>query len=126
MSVAIVVSLQTVGNVLVFAMLVTPAATAWLLTDGLAPMAGLAAQVGAGSGIAGLYLSYKRGGASGASVVLVATAIFGVAYLFAPRTGVVATRLRSCLHHAHPERDVVRATSGQPEVVAMCAVGGGQ
>jgi ABC-type Mn2+/Zn2+ transport system permease subunit len=108
LSLAIVISLQTVGNVLVLAMLVTPAATARLLTDRLALMAGLAALIGAGSGIAGLYLSYYRGVASGASVVLVATGIFAVAYLFAPRTGIVTTRLRYRLHYAHPERDVVR------------------
>ena len=105
LSLAIVVSLQTVGNVLVLAMLVTPAATARLLTDRLAVMAGLAALIGAGSGIAGLYLSYYRGVASGASVVLVATGIFLVVFLLAPRTGIVSAWLRYRLHYAHPERD---------------------
>ena len=106
LALTIVVSLQTVGNVLVLAMLVTPAATARLLTDRLAVMTLLSALLGAGSGVAGLYVSYHVGIASGASVVLVATALFGVAYLFAPRTGVVTTRLARRLHFGHPERDV--------------------
>ena len=105
LSLAIVVSLQTVGNILVLAMLVTPAATARLMTDRLQVMVWLAALLGAASGVAGLYLSYYRGIASGASVVLVATGIFGVVYLFWPRTGVITTRLRYRLHFEHPERD---------------------
>jgi ABC-type Mn2+/Zn2+ transport system permease subunit len=105
LSLAIVVSLQTVGNILVLAMLVTPAATARLMTDRLRVMVWLSALLGAGSGVAGLYLSYYRGIASGASVVLVATSIFAIVYLFWPRTGVVTSRLRYRLHYEHPERD---------------------
>ena len=105
LSLAIVVSLQTVGNVLVLAMLVTPAATARLLTDQLAVMTTLAAGLGAASGILGLYLSYYWGYASGASVVLVATGVFLLVYLFAPRAGIITVRLRRRLHFAHPERD---------------------
>jgi manganese/iron transport system permease protein len=106
LSLAIVVSLQTVGNVLVLAMLVTPAATARMLTDRLRTTALLAALIGAGSGVAGLYLSYHAAIASGASVVLVATGVFGVAFLFAPRTGLVTARVARRLHFGHPERDV--------------------
>jgi len=105
LSMAIVISLQTVGNVLVLAMLVTPAATARLLTDRLTVMIAVSASIGAVSGIAGLYLSYYRGYASGASVVLVATGVFLVVYVFAPRSGVLTVRLRRRLHFAHPERD---------------------
>lgn len=105
LSLAIVVSLQTVGNVLVLAMLVTPAATARLLTDRLPVMALLASAFGAGAGISGLYLSYYRGIASGASVVLVATGVFALAFLFAPKSGVVTAWLRFQLHYGHPERD---------------------
>jgi ABC-type Mn2+/Zn2+ transport system permease subunit len=104
LSLAIVVSLQTVGNVLVLAMLVTPAATARLLTDRLPATVALAALIGAGSGVAGLYLSYHAGIASGASVVLVATALFALAFLFAPRTGAVTARVARRLHFPHPER----------------------
>lgn len=105
LSLAIVVSLQTVGNILVLAMLVTPAATARLLTDRLRVMVALSATLGAISGVAGLYLSYHLSIASGASVVLVATGLFAVVFLFAPKTGIVTVALARRLHYAHPERD---------------------
>lgn len=105
LSLTIVISLQTVGNILVLAMLVTPAATARLLTDRLPVTMGLAALIGAVSGITGLYLSYYYGFASGAAVVLVSTAIFTAALLFAPNSGLVTTRVARALHHPHPERD---------------------
>ncbi len=105
LSLAIVISLQTVGNVLVLAMLVTPAATARLLTDRLIPMITLASMIGAACGVSGLYLSYYRGVPSGAGVVLVATAVFLLVFLFAPRTGAVTSRVARRLHHPHPERD---------------------
>ncbi len=105
LSLAIVISLQTVGNVLVLAMLVTPAATARLMTERLRTMIVLSALIGASCGIGGLYVSYHRGVPSGAAVVLVATFVFLMAFLFAPRTGAVTSRLRQRLHHPHPERD---------------------
>ena len=109
LSLAIVISLQTVGNILVLALLVTPAATARLLTDRLVTMIGLSALLGSFSGLLGLYFSYHFSLASGASVVLVATAFFILAYLFAPQTGVVTQYLRRRLHFAHPERDVFQS-----------------
>lgn len=105
LAMTVVISLQTVGNVLVLAMLVTPSATARLLTVRLAPMIAVSATLGALSGIAGLYISYFLGVSSGASIVLVATGIFIVVFLFAPRTGVVTTRIARRLHYHHPERD---------------------
>lgn len=105
LALTIVVSLQTVGNVLVLAMLVTPAATARMLTTRLAPMLAVSATVGAISGATGLYLSYFQGVSSGASIVLVATLIFVVTFLFAPRTGAITARIARRLHFAHPERD---------------------
>lgn len=86
-AVVVVVSLQTVGIALVLAMLITPAATAMLLTRRLPFMTGLAALIGAFSGISGLYLSYYISIASGAAIVLVCTAIFLVVFLVAPRRG---------------------------------------
>jgi manganese/iron transport system permease protein len=86
---AIVVSLQTVGVALMVAMLVTPAATAYLLTHRLAVMMALAAFIGALSGAVGLYLSYHVSVASGAAIVLVCTAFFLLALLFSPRRGLV-------------------------------------
>jgi ABC-type Mn2+/Zn2+ transport system permease subunit len=66
-------------------MLVTPAATAHLLTRRLPVMMALAAGIGAVSSVAGLYLSYSIDIASGAAVVLVSTLIFVIAFAFAPR-----------------------------------------
>lgn len=106
LSLAIVVSLQTVGNILVLALLVTPAATARLLTDRLAPMILLSSFIGGASGGIGLYVSYWWGVASGASVVLVATAIFTTALLFSPGSGVITTRIWQRMHFGHPERDL--------------------
>ena len=73
---AIVVSLQTVGVALVVAMLITPAATAYLLTKRLANMMLVAALIASFSGVVGLYLSYYLGIASGAAIVLTCTAVF--------------------------------------------------
>jgi ABC-type Mn2+/Zn2+ transport system permease subunit len=90
----IVVSLQTVGVALMVAMLVTPAATAYLLTRRLWHMMVVGAAIGAVSSVAGLYLSFYANVASGAAVVLVATALFILAFLFAPRRGAVWGWLR--------------------------------
>lgn len=105
LSLTIVISLQTVGNVLVLAMLVTPAAAARLLSTRLVPMIGISAAIGALSGVLGLYLSYFLGVSSGASIVLVATTIFLLVFLFAPRTGAITTRIARRMHFTHPERD---------------------
>ncbi|MDH5506509.1 MAG: metal ABC transporter permease [Anaerolineae bacterium] len=76
MAVTIVVSLQTVGVALMVAMLVTPAATAYLITRRLRRMMAIAAGIAATSGVIGLYLSYYIQIASGAAIVLTCTAIF--------------------------------------------------
>lgn len=79
-AVTIVVSLQTVGVALMVAMLVTPAATAYLLTKRLSVMMALAASIASISGVIGLYFSYYFGIASGAAIVLTCTAIFGLVW----------------------------------------------
>jgi manganese/iron transport system permease protein len=91
----VVVSLQTVGVALVVAMLVTPAATAYLLTRRLWHMMIVGAVIGAVSSVAGLYLSFYVNIASGAAVVLVCTCFFIVAFLFAPGRGAVWSWLRT-------------------------------
>jgi manganese/iron transport system permease protein len=85
----VVVSLQAVGVALMVAMLVTPAATAYLLTRRLWQMMIIGAAIGAASAVTGLYLSFYVNVASGAAVVLVATGFFVLAFLFAPARGVV-------------------------------------
>ena len=84
-----VASLQTVGIILVVAMLITPAATAYLLTDRLSTMLFLSAGIGTIASIVGLYFSFTYNLASGATIVLVATFFFLMAFLFSPRQGLI-------------------------------------
>jgi manganese/iron transport system permease protein len=88
LALTVVVSLQTVGVGLAAAMLVTPAATAYLLTRRLLPMMAISALLGALSSVIGLYLSYYVNVVSGAAIVLTATAFFLGAFLFGPRQSV--------------------------------------
>ena len=92
LAVTVVVSLQSVGIGLVASMLVTPAATAYLLTRRLPRMIGLSALFGALSGVIGLYASYYLDVVSGAAIVLTATAFFLLAFLFAPQRGLLWRR----------------------------------
>ncbi len=94
LAVTIVVSLQVVGIALMLAMLVTPAAAASLMTRRLPPMMVVAAIIGAASGIIGIYASFYLNLASGPAVVLVATAIFALVFLFGPDRGVFWARVR--------------------------------
>ncbi|WBB95853.1 MULTISPECIES: anchored repeat-type ABC transporter permease subunit [unclassified Solwaraspora] len=87
---AVVISLQTIGNILVLALLITPAAAARLLTDRLAVMMLLAPLIGGGSALVGLYLSWSYDLPVGGTIVLVATAVFLLAWFLAPRHGLVA------------------------------------
>jgi ABC-type Mn2+/Zn2+ transport system permease subunit len=82
LALTVVVSLQTVGVSLAAAMLVTPAATAYLLTRRLWPMMLVSALIGAVSSVVGLYVSYYFNIVSGSSIVLTATAIFMLAFLW--------------------------------------------
>jgi len=97
-AVTIVVSLQTVGIALMVALLVTPAATAQLMSKRLLPMMFLAALIGAASSIIGFYLSYHQDVATGPAIVLTATALF--VFVFAEQQiggaiGQVLPRLRA-------------------------------
>ncbi len=94
LAVVIVISLSAVGVVMVLAMLITPAAAAFLLTRRLPTMMVVAAVIGVVSGVVGLYLSFHLEVASGPMIVLVATAIFGVVFLFAPGRGFISSRRR--------------------------------
>ena len=89
-----VASLQTVGIVLVVAMLITPAAAAYLLTNRLWVMIFLSAGIGITSSIIGLYFSFTYNLASGATIVLAATTIFILAFLFSPKQGLIWKMLK--------------------------------
>ncbi|MCD6291392.1 MAG: metal ABC transporter permease [Anaerolineae bacterium] len=94
LAITIVVSLQTVGIALMVAMLVTPAATAYMLTKRMPVMMALGAVIGSGSGIVGLYASYYMNIASGAAIALTCTILFILVFLFAPGRGLVWQRIR--------------------------------
>ncbi len=94
LAVTIVISMQTVGIGLVAAMLVTPAAAAYLFTRRLPAMMAVAAAIGVFSNILGFYLSFYFNLASGAAIVLVATSVFLLAFLFAPQKGLIWLRLK--------------------------------
>ncbi|WP_330948864.1 metal ABC transporter permease [Virgibacillus sp. MG-45] len=90
-----VASLQTVGIILVVAMLITPAATAYLLTNRLSSMIFLAACFGSLSSVLGLYISFRANLASGATIVLVATTLFLLTLIFSPKQGVLWRAIRT-------------------------------
>ena len=89
LSLSAVVGLQTVGIILVVAMLITPGATAYLLTDRFDRMTLLAILSSSLSSVLGVYISYWSDIETGGSIVLVQTVIFLIAFLFAPRYGIL-------------------------------------
>lgn len=84
---AIVISVNTVGNVLVLALLITPAATARLVCDRLTPMLWLAAALGAAGSVVGIYLAWAIDLPAGATIVLTLTALFLCVWALAPLKG---------------------------------------
>jgi manganese/iron transport system permease protein len=87
-----VAALQTVGACLVIAMVVTPGATAYLLTDRFGRLLCLAVAIGASTSFLGAYLSYFLDGATGGTIVTLQTLVFLAAFYFAPKHGVLARR----------------------------------
>ncbi|WP_320664226.1 metal ABC transporter permease [Prochlorococcus sp. MIT 1223] len=92
LSLSAVIGLQTVGIILVVAMLITPGATAYLLTDKFDRMTILAVISSVVSSVLGVYISYWSDIETGGSIVLVQTLIFLLAFLFAPRYGIFKNR----------------------------------
>ena len=99
LSAAVVAALQTVGACLVIAMVVTPGATAYLLTDRFQRLVVLAVAIGTVTSFVGAYLSFFLDGATGGVIVTLQTLIFLAAFYFAPKHGVLAARRQ----HAMPE-----------------------
>lgn len=97
---AIVVSVQTIGNILVLALLITPAAAARLLTDRLVTMMILAPVIGAVGAFAGLYLSWGFDLPVGGTIVLVLTAVFLLLWMLAPRHGLLQRSRQRVVAHA--------------------------
>jgi manganese/iron transport system permease protein len=90
-----VAALQTVGAFLVVAMVVTPGATAYLLTDRFERLIGMSFGIGAGTSFVGAYLSYFLDGATGGIIVVLQTLIFLTAFVFAPKHGYLAARAKA-------------------------------
>ncbi|MBD9373625.1 metal ABC transporter permease [Rhizobium sp. ARZ01] len=97
LSASTVAAMQTVGAFLVIAMVVTPGATAYLLTDRFQRLIVIAALLGAGTSFAGAYISYFLDGATGGIIVVLQTLTFLTAFLFAPKHGMLALRRKGRL-----------------------------
>lgn len=94
LSACTVASLQTVGAILVIAMVVTPGATAYLLTDRFERLLLYATLIGLSTAAIGAYLSYFVDGVTGALIVVFQTSIFLLVFLFAPKHGLIANKLK--------------------------------
>jgi manganese/iron transport system permease protein len=92
--------LQAVGACLVIAMVVTPGATAYLLTDRFGRLVVISVALGAATSFVGAYISYFLDGATGGVIVTLQTMLFLAAFYFAPKHGVLAARRRG---HAETE-----------------------
>jgi len=94
LSACTVAALQTVGACLVIAMVVTPGATAYLLTDRFGRLITISVALGVTTSFAGAYISYFLDGATGGVIVCLQTLLFLLAFVFAPKHGLLASRRR--------------------------------
>ena len=115
LSASTVAALQTVGAFLVIAMVVTPGATAYLLTDRFSRLLQISVALGVGTSAVGAWASYFLDGATGALIVLLQTLLFALAFVFAPVHGRLATRRRAIekLRAHDVERDAGREARPQ-------------
>jgi manganese/iron transport system permease protein len=95
LSAACVAALQTVGAFLVIAMVITPGATAYLLTDRFPRLLVIAVAIGSLSSFFGAYISYFLDGATGGIIICLQTSVFILAFFFAPKHGLLASRRRA-------------------------------
>jgi manganese/iron transport system permease protein len=95
-----VAAMQTVGAFLVIAMVVTPGATAYLLTDRFPRLILIAVAVGTLSSLIGAYISFVLDGATGGVIVVLQTIVFLLAFVFAPKHGILAARRRAAREFA--------------------------
>ncbi|MEL6958396.1 MAG: metal ABC transporter permease [Pseudomonadota bacterium] len=105
LSAACVAALQTVGAFLVIAMVITPGATAYLLTDRFPTLLIIAVAIGTVSSFVGAYVSYFIDGATGGVIICLQTLLFFAAFLFAPKHGMLAARRRAAAHILGPGTD---------------------
>lgn len=95
LSVTTVAALQTVGAFLVICMIVTPGATAYLLTDRFPKLLIISVALGSLTSAVGTYLSYYLDGATGGIIVVLQILIFLLTFIFAPKNGLLASRRRA-------------------------------
>ncbi|WP_306147628.1 MULTISPECIES: metal ABC transporter permease [unclassified Roseibium] len=95
LSASVVAAMQTVGAFLVIAMVVTPGATAYLLCDRFPRLIALSVVIGSVTSFSGAYISYFLNGATGGIIVVLQTLIFLVAFVFAPKHGLLAARRKA-------------------------------
>lgn len=92
LSASVLAAMQTVGAFLVIAMVVTPGATAYLLCDRFPRLIATSVLIGAGCSFAGAYISYFLDGATGGVIVVLMTLVFLIAFIWAPKHGLLAAR----------------------------------
>ena len=97
-----VAALQAVGAILVLAMLITPGATAYLLTDRFGTMMWLSAALGVATSLVGAYASYFINGQTGGCIVTLQTLVFLAVFVFEPKRGILASRRAIRLGGATP------------------------
>ncbi|MDH4991661.1 metal ABC transporter permease [Aquamicrobium lusatiense] len=95
LSASTVAAMQTVGAFLVICMVVTPGATAYLLTDRFPRLLALAVAIGALTSFIGAYVSYFLDGATGGIIVVLQTTVFLIVFLLAPKHGMLAARRKA-------------------------------
>ena len=101
LSACVVAALQTVGAILVIAMVITPGATAYLMTDRIGRLVSIAVGLGVSTSAVGAYLSYFLDGATGGLIVFLQTVIFLLAFFFSPKYGVLSqVRQKRRKYHA--------------------------
>jgi manganese/iron transport system permease protein len=105
LSLTIVASLKAVGIILLIAMLIAPGAIAYLLTDNFERMLAIATAVAVASSIVGTIASFHVDGATGACIVLVQAFAFVLAFLFAPKRGLLRQAMRRLPAPAVPQRE---------------------
>lgn len=102
LSACTVAALQTVGACLVIAMVVTPGATAYLLTDRFGHLLAVSVAIGAATSMIGAYISFFLDGATGGLIVTLQTVVFFAAFIFAPKHGLLASRRKEAAGGAAP------------------------
>ncbi len=114
LSAAIVAAMITVGAFLVIAMVVTPGATAYLLSDRFPRLIALSVLIGTLTSFVGAYISYFLDGATGGIIVTLQTLIFLAAFVFAPKHGLLASR-RKAARVLHEHRTKAHDASAEPK-----------